>query len=43
MQKELDTNILSSRKESVDFRKHGFDGSMIFFFSFLEPGDLNRN
>lgn len=30
MQKELDTSIPCSRKESVDFRKLGFNGSMIF-------------
>lgn len=41
--KELEASIPSSSKDSVDFRKHGFDGSMIFFRRTFGPGNMNRN
>lgn len=42
-QKELDTSISQQQQGWVGIRKHGFDGSMIFFTSTLGPGNINRN
>lgn len=39
---ERGTSICSSSKESVDFRKHRFDGFMIFFRNVFELGNITE-